>query len=68
MKKELEYMLLCEALNEAEKKSVWSLLTNSEGMLVFDGEIDGEKVQMPADLMLEMAKNKNNAYRHEQEL
>lgn len=60
MKKELEYMILCDSLNEAEKKNVWSLLTNSDGVLVFDGEIEGKKVQLPADLMLRLSEMKSN--------
>lgn len=59
MKEELVYMFLCEQLNLAEGKNVWSLSTNDDGVIVFDGEIDGKKVQVPADLMLSIAETKS---------
>lgn len=66
--KEEKYMILCDALNMADKNGGWSLRTNQNGALVFDGEIKGEKVQVPADLMLRLAEMKANNEEHISEL
>ena len=59
MKKELEYMILCNMLNEKDPDGCWGLYTREDGTLVFDGEIEGKHVQIPADMMLDMVKMKD---------
>lgn len=59
MKEEMKYIMLCSMMNEVDENGDWCLITNEEGILVFDGEIDEEHVQVPADFMLKLIEIKS---------
>lgn len=61
MKKELQYLVICEMLNDAAKENIFSL-DEENGNIFFNVEIDGENIKIPADEMIELLKNFINIF------
>jgi len=61
MKKEFQYLVICEMLNDAAKENIWAL-DEENGNIFFEGEIDGENIKIPADEMIGLLKNFINIF------